>query len=70
MKKLWNEYGELWRKMPGAMIILHFTVTGGTIVVILLAQGMIIGLVTLIVWLLILAIIAKPCLMMNLMRDD
>lgn len=69
MKKLWSEYRKLWRKMPGAMIVLHFAIVGGVVVAVLLARGTIAGLIALIAWLLILAAIVRPCLTMDLMRD-
>lgn len=69
VKKLLNEYRKLWREMPGAMIVVHFAIVGGVIVAVLLARGIVAGLVALIAWLLILAAIAKPCLMIDLMRD-
>jgi len=69
MKKLWNDYRGLWREMPGAMIVVHFAITGGVVVAVLLARGLVAGLVAFIAWLLILAAIVQPCLTMDLMRD-
>lgn len=69
VKKLLYEYRKLWREMPGAMIVLHFAITSGVVVVVLLAWNFVAGLVASIAWLLILAAIVGPCLTMDLMRD-
>lgn len=63
MKHLWNEYKKLWREEPGFMIVVHVTVIGGIVVIIVAVLDLIVALIALIAWLLILAAIAQPCLM-------
>ena len=70
MKNWWNEYKVLWREMPGAMIVVHFAVTGGVVVAVLFARNLALGAVALIAWLLGALAIVGPCLMMDEMRKD
>lgn len=61
LRRIAKQYISLWRTYPGAMAVLHITIVGGTICVVLLARDARIGLAAVLLLLAVLLAVTPVC---------